>query len=616
VGAVYQEFERQLAAWATRYAGRPRREMIRLSLLALEREELVSVGYREGLIAQRLASMPVDQEVREIVRHALVWAWHDEEMHAVYIRGLILKLGSPRLRVMAYLRQLAGAIGGWAGSVRQHVRWRDAPLSRTFASAITWSGFVLGQVPPEVRHYLKYGSFRAFCTFNIDAEKTASLCWSRLAELGARDPAIRAATIEDFRRVQADEDRHAQVFQILAESFDEENRLRDGVSALDLTRRIGGVSEFFLPRRLRGSAAATHPVGRGGKVFVASGRTGTEKRAAFRKLLDDSQLTAELCARARALGKEIAEMRVAVKPTFMMGYDRKDTSVITDPALVEALAEYLGQHGCRDVAVMEGRNIYEEFFQNRSVAEVARYFGFESAHYRLVDASAEQVQHSYHRGMAQYTISRSWSEADFRISFGKMRSHPIELAYFCLGNIEWMGARCDEFMFPERQAERQTAIMMLLDEFPSHFALLDAYDSAADGLIGIMGCPRPRSPMRIYAAADALALDMVAARHLGVKEPCDSSILRAATHWFGNPAEATQVVGCNEPIEGWRDPYRNEISALLSFFAFPVYVYGSGRGTLFVPEMDEAAFPPVDRGRSLRIARRATIRLLGLHHPR
>jgi hypothetical protein len=197
-----------------------------------------------------------------------------------------------------------------------------------------------------------------------------------------------------------------------------------------------------------------------------------------------------------------------------------------------------------------------------------------------------------------------------------MRSHPIELAYLTTGNVEWMGGRCDEFMFPERQAERETVIMMLLDEFPPHFALLDAYDSAADGLIGVMGCPRPKSPKRLYAGADALALDMVAARHLNIHDPGDSSILRAATHWFGNPAPRTTVVGMDQPLANWRGPYDNELSALLSFFAFPVYVFGSGRGSLFLPEMDPGAFPPLDRGVFVGIARNAMVRLLGLHHRR
>jgi uncharacterized protein (DUF362 family) len=216
--------------------------------------------------------------------------------------------------------------------------------------------------------------------------------------------------------------------------------------------------------------------------------------------------------------------------------------------------------------------------------------------------------------MAQYSIARTWAEADFRITFGKMRSHPIELAYLTTGNVEWMGGRCDEFMFPERQAERETAIMMLLDEFPPHFALLDGYDSAADGIIGVMGCPHPKSPKRLYAGADALAVDMVAARHLGAANPGDSSILRAATQWFGNPAAQVEVIGTDEPVAGWRGPYRNELSALLSFFAFPVYVFGSGRGSYFVPEMDEVAFSRLPCSRLVRVARTVTRRILGLHH--
>ena len=58
-------------------------------------------------------------------------------------------------------------------------------------------------------------------------------------------------------------------------------------------------------------------------------------------------------------------------------------------------------------------------------------------------------------------------------------------------------------------------------------------------------------------------------------------------------------------------------STLLSFFAYPVYQFGSARGALFVPEMDEAAFPPRrPEGYWLRLARRAIQSLLGLRHKR
>src|SRR5438445_6527398 len=37
----------------------------------------------------------------------------------------------------------------------------------------------------------KYGSFREFCVFNVDAEKTARLCWGRLIELACQDSRIK-----------------------------------------------------------------------------------------------------------------------------------------------------------------------------------------------------------------------------------------------------------------------------------------------------------------------------------------------------------------------------------------------------------------------------------------
>jgi uncharacterized protein (DUF362 family) len=311
----------------------------------------------------------------------------------------------------------------------------------------------------------------------------------------------------------------------------------------------------------------------------------------------------------------VEELRVIIKPEFMRGYHRKDMAHNTDPELVNELARRLRERGCRDIAVVSGRNIYDRFYKNRSVGEVAHYLGYESPDYRVVDLTEEQVPHAFGRGMAQHTVGRSWKEADFRVSFGKMCSHPIEQFYLTVGNLEGLGVRCEEYLFIDRQAERETADVMLLGDFPTHFALLDAYDQASDGVVGMMGCTRPPSPRRLYAGADALAVDLVAARHMGVKDPLQSGILRAACHWFGDPSGHVEVVGCDEPIARWRGPCHNDWSTLLSFLAYPAYHYGSGRGALFVPEMDEQAFPPVTpEGPMLRLARGAVRRLIKLHH--
>jgi uncharacterized protein (DUF362 family) len=613
MGALYREFERSLEEWGRRFADKPRDEMIHLFLLALEREEIVAVSYRENAIAQRLAAMPITEDIRELIRHALIWIWKDEEMHSIYIRGAILRFGNFRLRTTAYLRQLAGGVGGWSTSVVMHARWRDAPVSRLLAKTVTTTGSLLGAIPAEVRSSLEYGTFRQFCDFNVDAEKTAWLCWSRIRHLAQNERDMPRTLLADFERIERDELRHGQLFELFAQTFDTDDHLAENQTAEKLAANIGKIGEEFLPKRMRSRSALESPLGSGGEVFVMRGDSRDEKESVFDRILNACGLLTAIDARASHLGKRRDQMTVAIKPTFMLGYSHKDPSVVTDPKTADQLARFLRASGVGDVLLIEGPNIYDEFYGKRSVRDVAQYFDFTSPSYRLVDASGDQVEHAYTRGMAQYTVSRTWRDADFRISLGKMRSHPVELAYLTLANVEWLGARCDQFLFCERQAQRETAIMMLLDSCPPHFGILEAWDNIPDGLVGVMGCRRPRTPLRFYAGRDALAVDVVASRHIGMHDPRDSSILRAAFHWFGAGYTEPKVIGCDEPVTPWKSPYHSEVSTFLSLIAYPTYVLGSGRGKLFVPEMDEQAFPPLEPpSMPLRAARRAMQSMIGL----
>jgi uncharacterized protein (DUF362 family) len=422
--------------------------------------------------------------------------------------------------------------------------------------------------------------------------------------------------IDDFRRIMEDEDRHRQIFEILAAALDDNDQLVPEETAESLAQSIRAVGEFFAPRALRSRRVVENALGSGGRVGIVQGKALEEKLSLFRGLLD-GRLRYLLRDRAASLGKPLSEFRVAIKPAFMMGYDRRDRSMITDRELLDELAAFLRECGCADVAVVEGRNLYDHFYDNRSVLNVARYFDISSPHFRVVDLSDEQVTHEYFRGMAQYTVGKTWKDADFRISFAKMRSHPVELVHLTIANLEGIGARCDNFLFAERQADRETATMMLLDAFPPHLSILDAYEQAADGLVGIMGCPRPATPLRFYAGSDALAVDMVASRHMGLNDPREAANLRAACHWFGDPEASIEIDGPDGPLPNWRSPYYSEISTMLSFLALPVYVLGSGRGALFVPEMDRGAFPPLrPESVPLRLGRYGIQRLLGLRHRR
>ena len=70
MGLVYDQFAQELESLQRKYADRPRDELIALCLMVLEREELVTVGYREDLMNWRLESMPLSEPVRELIRHA------------------------------------------------------------------------------------------------------------------------------------------------------------------------------------------------------------------------------------------------------------------------------------------------------------------------------------------------------------------------------------------------------------------------------------------------------------------------------------------------------------------------------------------------------------------
>ena len=91
--------------------------MIRLFLLALEREQIVSIAYSEDVLNLRLCSLQVPDEARDIFRSALVWAWRDEAMHAIYVRGALIRQRNVTLQMLALVQQSAGAVGGWASSV-------------------------------------------------------------------------------------------------------------------------------------------------------------------------------------------------------------------------------------------------------------------------------------------------------------------------------------------------------------------------------------------------------------------------------------------------------------------------------------------------------------------
>lgn len=610
---VFEGVEKELADLAKKYEGRPRKELVQLFLIAMEREELVTVSYRDRAMLERLENLDIPSDIKDLLRFSLVWVWRDEDMHSTYIRGAILKIGTPWLKFRAFSQQAAGAVAGWATSVLQHSKWTRTPFAFLGAKIVSSLGRLFGKVPKEIKHHLRKLPFRDFCKFNVEAEKTAWLCWDRIVKLTELDPDLPDTLAEDFNKVVEDEYRHEKIFNIWAKVLDENDHLLPGVTREQLEKEILEVSEHFLHRSARDINNIDHPIGSGGKVFVPFDREKKGKVPFFAESLEASDLAEKISIRAKYLGKPISEMKVAIKPTFMMGYHQKDRSPVTDPKVLQVLVDQLKVQGITGIKVLESQNLYDHFYKNRSVQEVGEYFGFEGEGYEMVNANDEFVDHYFERGMGQYTVSETWRDADFRICLSKLRSHPVEMAMLAIGNLEWLGSRCEDFIFLDRQADRSTNLMMLLDHFPPHYGILEGYDQLPDGLVGLMGCTKPKAAHRYYFAADCLALDQVASRHLQLRNFPDSSLLEAASHWFGGWSETVEVVGEDTEVKAWRTPVDNLWWAFLSFMSVPVYLLFSQRGAMFIPEMDEVAFPPKEKpGLWVRWGRSWNNRLIGL----
>lgn len=551
-----------------------RRERRALYLLALEREELATVGYGGDDVQARIGRLSAPAPVRELVAYALRWASRDERTHAVLARGLLLAQGSRLEALAAVITNLAGLVAGWASAVLQHTTFRKAPLSTLAAFCIAQAGRLTGKVPKSAVGTLRTQRFLEFCAFQRDAEETAALSWERIAALGDGGGVA--------GRIALDERKHKRVFELFFETFDDGDASREGVNEGQLATRLAAIDPSFVPQ---GSARG---LGDGGVVFVrhtASPHEAEARKALMRATLIDSGLL------DAALGGRPPGFRVAVKTSFMMAYHRRDPSPHVDLVLARELALLLRERGASDVAFIDGPNHYDWYFEGRGVAEVARYLGFQDPSYRVLDASADLTPHAFRRGVGQDSVCATWKHADLRLSFAKMRTHPSWLCHLSLNAVEAVGRRVDEMLFLDRKADLASGLMMLLDAFPPDLALIDATHHVPDGLTGILGCPTPCHPGRLYASRDALALDLVAARHMGLERFPRSSAIAMALDWFDDPRGRTLVDGLDAPIPGFKSPHRNDATVLLSALSYPVYSWGRDRGGWWLPAMDAEAFP-------------------------
>ena len=270
------------------------------------------------------------------------------------------------------------------------------------------------------------------------------------------------------------------------------------------------------------------------KVTVASVRD-EDKLAALDRVLRETNFLAMLEKHRTSAGKSKPEFSIVIKPNFMFAYNRSDHTTYTDPELVGHLAERIRDAGFENIAVAEAQSTYGEYFERRSVREMAEYLNYDGkGSYKIVDMT-EDVDERRHLGthLGYHPVSSLWRDADFRISFAKNKTHAY--AYYTLTLKNIYGALPMANKFKEYHCKRDiyhTAIEYL-EAFPVHFALIDAYESA-DGPFGIFADTRPNLTRTVIGGQDLVAVDWVGAAKMGI-DPMISQYMRLAVKAFGKP---------------------------------------------------------------------------------
>ena len=346
------------------------------------------------------------------------------------------------------------------------------------------------------------------------------------------------------------------------------------------------------------------PAGTGRKTKVASIRD-EDKFAALNRVLEETGFDAILEAKRNGSGKGRPEFSIAIKPNFMFAYDKRDRSTYTDPELVHHLVKRLRGLGFVNVKVVEAQSTYGEYFDKRSVREMAEYLGYDrKAGYEVVDMTldADEAQ-LLGAHLGNHPVSRSWREADFRISFAKNKTHAY--AYYTLTLKNIYGALPLANKFKEYHCGRgiyETTIEYLT-AFPVDYGLVDAYLSA-DGPFGIFADPAPNETNTIIGGADLVAVDWIAASKMGI-DPMISPYMKLAVEAFGKPE--IHLVGDPNPYRPWLN-----VPVALALFTNKGVDASHYFGNLMysaAAQMDETHFRHKNRALYMRLLRRLTVPL-------
>jgi hypothetical protein len=277
-----------------------------------------------------------------------------------------------------------------------------------------------------------------------------------------------------------------------------------------------------------------------GSDAVVTLQTGEDKLAAMRGLMGAAMFTD--CLRG-ALGKA-SGFKVAIKVfvDYTAGENQVDFS--TDPELVDLLTDEIGSVGSFGSAGVSSITVLVDRLEGaeRYVARLKK------VNYTVASMADQPEPYDLESFAGETPIGKAWLDADFRISFGKVRTSRPYFYEATLTNVGLglagpvtEGRRHANGLRPERFEED----VLLVDRLPVHFGFADAWLSA-DGPRG----RRLKSTRTLLAAEQLLALDWVVGEKMGL-DPALNPVIQEAMYRWGTLHLIRQ--GNTTPWAGWKN---------------------------------------------------------------
>ncbi|MDQ3677340.1 MAG: DUF362 domain-containing protein [Actinomycetota bacterium] len=268
----------------------------------------------------------------------------------------------------------------------------------------------------------------------------------------------------------------------------------------------------------------TAPYARDARVHI---ETGVDAPAALQQAIAASRFEEHVERALAASGRARGTFAIAVKANLMCATCAADSSGDqTDPALVEQLVGALRASGFETIAVVES-----PVAGLPPVAAVAASAGYSAGGYRIVDLAEEAVPFAYGGVLGDDLVGRTWLEADYRISFGKCKTHWQCFYSGCLANLYGCLPRADKLAhYHGTGHEFYECCVLVADRLPVDFAFLDAW-VGGDGGRSHAHRRSPQATRTILASENAFALDWVAGEKMGLDPQLSFVLQEALLRW-------------------------------------------------------------------------------------